>query len=196
MLVLSRKAGEAVLIAPAIRVTVLGVSGRRVRLGITAPPEVPVRREDPGRPVRGLAPPCPVRRVSQLRRKETMADLKKLKDEVLADGRIDEAEVALLRRELYADGQIDRDEAEFLVALRNEARAACPAFEGLFFEALKRNVLADGVIDAEEAAWLRGVLFADGVIDEAEKKFLRELKAEARQVGPGFQRLYDECLKK
>jgi len=124
-----------------------------------------------------------------------MADLKKLKAEVLADGRIDESEVARLRGELYADGKIDKEEVEFLIAVRNEAAQVCPSFEQLFFQALKDNVLADGSIDAEEASWLRKMLFADGKIDENEKQFLRQLRSEARQVGPEFKALCDECLK-
>jgi uncharacterized tellurite resistance protein B-like protein len=124
-----------------------------------------------------------------------MADLQKLKRDILADGRIDDQEVEVIRRELYADGEIDRDEVEFLIALRNEARSTTPAFEKLFFDALKRNVLADGSIDAEEAAWLRKMLFADGKIDDNEKKFLKELKSQAREVSPEFQRLCDECMK-
>src|SRR5262249_3242682 len=117
-----------------------------------------------------------------------MSDLKKLKAEVLADGRIDDGEVARLQRELYADGTIDRDEVEFLIALRNEAAAVSPAFEELFFRALKDHVLADGSIDAAEASWLRSMLYADGVIDDREKQFLRELHAGARSVSPEFQR--------
>jgi uncharacterized tellurite resistance protein B-like protein len=124
-----------------------------------------------------------------------MADWKRLKAEILADGRIEDDEVARLRTELYADGQIDKDEVEFLIALRNEAIATCPAFEQLFFRALKDNVLADGSIDAEEASWLRRVVFADGKIDDRERQFLRELRREARQVSPEFQRLHDECVK-
>src|SRR5262245_28026112 len=102
-----------------------------------------------------------------------MADLNALKARVLEDGAIDEAEVALMRLELYADGQIDRDEVEFLIAVRNEAKSACPAFDAFFFEALTKNVLGDGSIDADEAAWLRKALFADGKIDDGEKQFLR-----------------------
>jgi hypothetical protein len=71
----------------------------------------------------------------------------------------------------------------------------CPAFEQLFFQAVKDNVLTDGSIDAEEASWLRAMLFADGVIDDREKQFLRELRKEARQVSPEFKKLCDECLK-
>jgi carbon storage regulator len=44
MLVLSRKATEAVVINDSVRITVLGVKGDRVRLGIEAPPAVAVDR--------------------------------------------------------------------------------------------------------------------------------------------------------
>ncbi len=125
-----------------------------------------------------------------------MADLKQLKANILADGTIDDQEVEVIRRELYADGEIDREEVEFLISLRNEAQSTCPGFEKLFFEALKKNVLADGAIDAEEAAWLRKMLFADGKIDEGEKRFLTDLKKQAKKVGPEFQKLYEECMKR
>jgi uncharacterized membrane protein YebE (DUF533 family) len=123
-----------------------------------------------------------------------MADLQKLQTTILADGVIDEQEVALVRQELYADGKIDRAEVEFLIGLRNGARSVCPAFEDLFFEAVKQHVLTDGVIDAEEAGWLRHMLYADGKIDEREKKFVAELRQQAKQVCPEFQQLCAECL--
>ena len=123
-----------------------------------------------------------------------MTDLAKLKSEILADGKIDDPEVEIIRRTIYSDGVIDKEEVEFLVALRNEAKAVCPAFEDLFFEAVKQNVLADGSIDKDEADWLRRMLYADGKIDEGEKKFLGELRRSAKKVSPEFQRLCDECL--
>jgi len=46
MLVLSRKTGEAVVIAGGITVRVLGASGGRIRLGVEAPDEVLVLREE------------------------------------------------------------------------------------------------------------------------------------------------------
>ena len=46
MLVLSRKHGEAIVVGDGITVTVLAVEGGRVKLGIVAPPEVPVHREE------------------------------------------------------------------------------------------------------------------------------------------------------
>ena len=46
MLVLSRKVGERILIGPDIAVTVVRGTGGGVRLGIEAPPELPVVREE------------------------------------------------------------------------------------------------------------------------------------------------------
>ena len=46
MLVLSRKEGERILIGDDIRVTVVRVSGGGVRLGIEAPPESAIIREE------------------------------------------------------------------------------------------------------------------------------------------------------
>lgn len=125
-----------------------------------------------------------------------MADLNELKKRLLADDTIDDEEVKLIKEQLFADGKIDREEVEFLISLREKAKSVAPAFEELFFAALKQNVLTDGSIDADEAAWLRKTLFADGKVDENEKKFLQQLHTEARQVSPEFQKLFDECVKK
>jgi carbon storage regulator len=44
MLVLTRKAGESIVIGSQIRITVLEMQGRQIRLGIEAPSEIPVHR--------------------------------------------------------------------------------------------------------------------------------------------------------
>lgn len=46
MLVLSRRVGERILIGDDISVTVVRVTGGGVRIGIDAPPEMPVIREE------------------------------------------------------------------------------------------------------------------------------------------------------
>jgi len=44
MLVLSRRNGESIVIDGKITVTVVGIRGGQIRLGIDAPKEIPVRR--------------------------------------------------------------------------------------------------------------------------------------------------------
>jgi carbon storage regulator len=46
MLILTRKKDESILIGDNIVVTVLGISGNQVRLGIDAPRDVAVHREE------------------------------------------------------------------------------------------------------------------------------------------------------
>lgn len=46
MLVLSRKKNESIVINDNVRVTVVEIRGDKVRLGIEAPAEIPVHREE------------------------------------------------------------------------------------------------------------------------------------------------------
>ena len=46
MLILTRKPGESVVIGNAVRITVLEASAGSVRLGLVAPPEVSIYREE------------------------------------------------------------------------------------------------------------------------------------------------------
>jgi len=46
MLVLSRKPGESVKIGDEVTITVLSISGKQVRLGINAPADIAVHREE------------------------------------------------------------------------------------------------------------------------------------------------------
>lgn len=46
MLILTRRVGETVMIGNDITVTVLGVKGNQVRVGVNAPKEVAVHREE------------------------------------------------------------------------------------------------------------------------------------------------------
>lgn len=46
MLVLTRRIGESITIADNITVTLLGISATQVRIGITAPEEIPVCRSE------------------------------------------------------------------------------------------------------------------------------------------------------
>jgi carbon storage regulator len=46
MLILTRRVGETLMIGDSVSVTVLGVKGNQVRIGINAPKDVAVHREE------------------------------------------------------------------------------------------------------------------------------------------------------
>lgn len=46
MLVLRRKVGESIVLAGVINISVLAVEGERVKIGISAPPDVTIVREE------------------------------------------------------------------------------------------------------------------------------------------------------
>ena len=124
-----------------------------------------------------------------------MRELRQIEQSILAHGRVDGSELEGLRRQLYADGNIDRAKADFLVELHKRVQHLTPAFEQLFYQAIKDHMLADGWIDAEDAAWLRRMLYADGKIDDQERRFLHELNGEAKKVSREFEGLFAESLK-
>ena len=115
-----------------------------------------------------------------------MSKLSELKESILADGVIDEAEVKQLREVLYADGKIDKEEAEFLFELNDavSGKDNHPSWETLFIEAITSFLLEDeaspGEIDDEEAAWLLAKIQGDGQLDETERALLANLKKQAK----------------
>ncbi len=67
MLILTRRVGETLMIGDEVTVTVLGVKGNQVRIGVNAPRDVAVHREEiyerikreqaEGGPIAGTIPP-------------------------------------------------------------------------------------------------------------------------------------------
>jgi carbon storage regulator len=56
MLILTRRVGETVVIGNDVTVTVLGVKGNQIRLGVNAPREVAVHREEIYERIKGEKP--------------------------------------------------------------------------------------------------------------------------------------------
>lgn len=124
-----------------------------------------------------------------------MPQLRQIEQAILANGRVDGPELEALRQQVYAGGKVARREADFLVELHKRVQHMTPAFDQFFYQAIKDHILAGARIDAEQAAWLRQLLFADGKIDDEERKFLHELKGEAKEIGAEFAKLFEECMK-
>jgi carbon storage regulator len=60
MLVLSRKLHETILIGDNIKLTITSIKGDQVRIGISAPPDVQIHREEVARRIREWADPAHV----------------------------------------------------------------------------------------------------------------------------------------
>jgi carbon storage regulator len=46
MLILTRRMGESLMVGNDVTITILGIKGNQVRVGVNAPKEVPVHREE------------------------------------------------------------------------------------------------------------------------------------------------------
>ena len=112
----------------------------------------------------------------------TMLELRRIEQDILASGKVDSHHLEALRRLVYAGGKIGRPEADSLAELHKRVQHRSPAFERFFYQALKDHLLADGRLDAEQAAWLRRLLYADGTRHDEARKLLHELKGEAAQL--------------
>ncbi len=124
-----------------------------------------------------------------------MKSLEQLKNELLADGIIDSAEVKELKEILYADGLIDKKEAEFLFEINNavSGKENDSSWESLFIEAISNFLLEDentpGEIDKEEADWLFEKINGDGQLDSIEKNLLLNLKNKAKSFPTNLESL-------
>lgn len=123
-----------------------------------------------------------------------MADWKKTaKSFLLADGGIDDREVAVLRKELFADGRVDDIELDFLLELKRDAARVVPGFHFLVIEAMKSCCLVGDSIKQGSANVLRRWI-VPGKVGYVEKRYLEELRAAAKQVPADFDELYRQCM--
>ncbi len=108
-----------------------------------------------------------------------MDKLETLKQEILADGRIDAAEVDRLKEMLYADGVKDKKEANFLFELND---AVSEKENAAISDYILKDEISPGIIDENEAEWLKERIGADGKVDGIEKKLLIHLIDNAKIV--------------
>jgi hypothetical protein len=123
-----------------------------------------------------------------------MGRLHQFRDQLLQDHRITEDEVGVLRDYLDRDGRLDLEDVKLLVELLGEASDVCPAFDEIFFPALKEVLLADGRVGLDEQYYLLKMLYSDGRIRDSEKAFLGELLTEVKHSTPEFETLCAEAL--
>jgi carbon storage regulator CsrA len=75
MLVLTRREDEAIVIDGRIKVTVVEIRGSQIRLGIEAPKEIPIQREEIiGDPTAAIAASCALGRASGVIRPDGTSD--------------------------------------------------------------------------------------------------------------------------
>ena len=115
--------------------------------------------------------------------------------DMLADKKIDEAEVPVIREYLDRDGPLDLEDVKLLIELYCTAREYCPAFEDLFFEVLEKVMLADGQIGPAEQFYLLKMLYSDRHVREREKEFLLRLRRRATHSSPEFDALCAEAFR-
>lgn len=124
-------------------------------------------------------------------------NLNELKEDILADGVIDAAEVVRLETALFEDGIIDKEEMEFLVGLADETDSSQndPSFGDFYVKCVRSRYLEDdnspGVIDAEEAQEIKELFYGDGSLNDYERNVLFMIKNEATLVDPILQDVID-----
>ena len=123
-----------------------------------------------------------------------MANLIKIREELLSDGKITPNEVEKIKRHMAEDGQLDIHDARLLVELLKDANEVCEEFDALFFPCLREIILQDGQIGMDEQFMLLQMLYSDGEVRESERRFLTELYRSADEVTPEFKQLCETAL--
>lgn len=95
-----------------------------------------------------------------------------------------EEEVKALREEIFADGKVTKEELLDLWEKKDAQEETTCEFDSLFAEAAMAWLLADGKIDEEEAQFLIDKINEDDDIDDAENELLEQI-AEHYRDGNG-----------
>ena len=119
--------------------------------------------------------------------------LNAIKNLILADNKIDDAEIAIIDKMIFAtkDAEgfaVGREEVELLFAINDETtdHRDNQLWQDLFVKAVCAHVLHDedseGLIDETEALWLIDMIEADGQYDNNEIALLKHLMATATEI--------------
>lgn len=114
--------------------------------------------------------------------------MEELKNAIIADGKVDAAEVQQLKDVMLADGVIDRAEADVLFEINDACSDADndPSYNDFFVESITSHVLEDeetpDVIDEAEGDWLHSKIAGDGGIDDLEQRLLLNLQSKAVEI--------------
>lgn len=123
-----------------------------------------------------------------------MANLIKIREELLSDGKITANEVEKIKQQMAADGQLDIQDARLLVELMKDAEEICEEFDALFFPCLREIILQDGQVGMDEQFVLLQMLYSDGEVRDSERRFLTDLYRAADDVTPEFKQLCETAL--
>lgn len=118
-----------------------------------------------------------------------MKTLRTFVEEILQDGKIDERELLAVCDFITADNVLDARDVDLLIRLYAGAKSYPPEFEELFFGVLKSVMLDDDRIVNYERLQLLKMLYANRVVRKIEIDFLEDLKREATDVCPEFNRM-------
>ncbi len=73
-----------------------------------------------------------------------MLELRKIEQDILANGKFDSRELEVLRRRVNDGLEVGRPEADFLVALHKRVQHRTPSIDQFFYRAVKDHLLMDG----------------------------------------------------
>lgn len=114
-----------------------------------------------------------------------MAELAKLRKEIVSDGLLKSSDIEKLREALFDDEGMTKEKGDFLFNLKDtlEKDKISKEFTNFFVEAITALLLEDetspGEIDESEAKWLRAKIQHNGHQDALDRKLLKNLRTKS-----------------